>query len=80
GRSQYAQEVAAQLTEGVPALLLLHHGLTAVGMDLCQAVRRAVGLEQTARILVICHLLNQTPCAAPTEVVEILKHSGYDCF
>jgi ribulose-5-phosphate 4-epimerase/fuculose-1-phosphate aldolase len=77
--SQRAEEVAARLTDGAPAALLLHQGIVTVGMDLRQAVRRAVELEETARILVICQLLNQIPVTVPGEVVEILKHGGYDC-
>jgi len=78
--SQNAEEVAARLTHAVPAILLLHHGTLTVGTDLRQAVRRAVELEETARILVICHLLNQLPGTVPAEVVETLKHCGYGCF
>jgi ribulose-5-phosphate 4-epimerase/fuculose-1-phosphate aldolase len=77
--SRWAEEVAAHLTDAAPAALLLHHGILAVGMDLRQAVRRAVELEETSRILVICHLLNQLPGTVPAEVVETLKHCGYDC-
>lgn len=72
---QWAQEVAAHLAGGAPAALLLNNGIVAVGEDARQAVRRTLALEETARILVVCYLLQQVPVALPSQAVEILRDS-----
>lgn len=72
---QWAQEVAAHLAGGAPAALLLNNGIVAVGVDARQAVRRTLALEETARILVVCYLLQQVPVALPSQAVEILRDS-----
>jgi ribulose-5-phosphate 4-epimerase/fuculose-1-phosphate aldolase len=70
---RWPQEVAARLAGGAPAALLIGTGIVAVGEDLRQAVRRALALEDTARILVVCHLLQQVPVALPAPAVSILR-------
>jgi len=72
---QWAQEVGAHLAGGAPAALLLSNGIVAVGEDARQAVRRTLALEETARILVVCYLLQQVPVALPSQAVEILRDS-----
>jgi len=72
---QWAKEVSARLADGAPAALLVNHGIVTVGADLQQAVRRTLALEETARVLVLCHLLQQVPVALPTEAVDILKQA-----
>jgi ribulose-5-phosphate 4-epimerase/fuculose-1-phosphate aldolase len=72
---QWAHEVAAHLAGGAPAALLLNNGIVAVGEDARQAVRRTLALEETARILVVCYLLQQVPVALPSQAVEILRDS-----
>ncbi len=72
-QGQWPQAVADHLKGGSPAALLLHHGIVAVGEDLPQAVRRALSLEDTSRILVVCYLLQQVPVPLPAEAVEILR-------
>ncbi len=74
-RGQWPQEVANHLKDGAPAALLLNNGMVTVGEDLRQAVRRALSLEETARILVVCYLLQQVPVPLPTQAVEILRDS-----
>ncbi|MGC8787395.1 MAG: class II aldolase/adducin family protein [Anaerolineae bacterium] len=74
-QQQWPHEVAAKLADGAPAALLLNDGMVTVGLDLQQAVRRAIALEDTARLLVICHLLHQTPGVLPPEAVEILRNA-----
>jgi len=70
---RWPQEVAARLAEGAPAALLIGSGIVTVGEDLRQAVRRALALEETARILVVCYLLQQVPVALPAPAVSILR-------
>lgn len=74
-QGQWPQEVANCLQGGAPAALLLNNGVVTVGEDLRQAVRRALSLEETARILVVCYLLQQVPVTLPTQAVEILRDS-----
>jgi L-fuculose-phosphate aldolase len=74
-QGQWPQEVANYLKNGAPAALLLNNGIVTVGEDSRQAVRRALSLEETSRILVICYLLQQVPVALPAQVVEILRDS-----
>ncbi|MEM4724734.1 MAG: class II aldolase/adducin family protein [Candidatus Hadarchaeum sp.] len=74
-KQQWPREVAAKLADGAPAALLLNNGIVTVGLDLQQAVRRAIALEDTARLLVICHLLHQAPGVLPPEAVEILRNA-----
>ncbi|MBC7231649.1 MAG: class II aldolase/adducin family protein [Chloroflexi bacterium] len=76
-KQQWLREVAAKLTDGIPAALLLHEGMVTIGLDLQQAVRRAIALENTARILVICHLLHQVPSALPPEAVDVLRNTPF---
>jgi ribulose-5-phosphate 4-epimerase/fuculose-1-phosphate aldolase len=71
--SQWAQDVAARLAGGAPAALLLNNGIVTVGEDLRQAVNRTLALEETARILVLCYLMQQVPVALPASAVEILR-------
>lgn len=75
-RAQWPQEVAASLADGAPGALLLHHGIVTVGADLQQAIRRTLALEETARILVTAHLLQQVPATLPSEAVEILTQTS----
>ena len=70
---QWPHEVAVTLADGAPAALLCHDGMVTVGVDLEQAVSRALALEDTARILTLAHLLQKVPRALPPEVVEVLK-------
>jgi len=72
---QWAQEVSARLAGEAPAALLLNHGIVTIGTNLQQAVRRTLALEETARILVLCYLLQQVPVTLPPEVVEILRQA-----
>ena len=74
-QGQWPQEVANCLQGGAPAALLLNNGVVTVGEDLRQAVRRALSLEETARILVVCYLLQQVPVTLPARAVEILRDS-----
>lgn len=75
-QQQWPYEVAAQLAQGAPAALLLNEGIVTVGLDLQQAVRRAIALEETARVLVLCHLLHQTTSVLPPEAITILRTSS----
>jgi L-fuculose-phosphate aldolase len=72
--SHWPQEVAARLAGGAPAALLLNNGIVTVGNDIHQAVRRTLALEETARILVVCYLLQQVPVTLPASAVEILRN------
>jgi L-fuculose-phosphate aldolase len=74
-QGQWPHEVANHLRDGAPAALLLNNGVVTVGEDLRQAVGRVLSLEETARILVVCHLLRQVPLTLPTQAVEILRDS-----
>lgn len=74
-QNQWPQKVANHLQGRAPAALLLNNGMVTVGEDLRQAVRRALSLEETARILVVCYLLQQVPVTLPAEAVEILRDS-----
>lgn len=69
---RWPQEAAQALADGAVAALLVHHGIVTVGTHLWQAVRRTLVLEETARILVIAHLLRQVPSTLAPEAVEIL--------
>ncbi len=71
--SQWVREVSGRLAAGAPAALLLNHGIVTVGADLHEAVRRTLALEETARIVVVCHLMRQIPTALPAQAVEILR-------
>lgn len=73
--SHWPQEVAARLAGSAPAALLLNNGIVTVGDDIRQAVRRTLALEETARILVVCYLLQQVPVTLPAAAVEILRNS-----
>ncbi len=75
-QQQWLYGVAAKLVQEAPAALPLNEGIVTVGLDLQQAVRRAIALEETARILVLCHSLHQTPSILPPEAIEILRTSS----
>jgi len=74
-QGQWPQEVANCLQGGAPAALLLNNGVVTVGEDLRQAVRRTLSLEETARVLVVCYLLQQIPVTLSARAVEILRDS-----
>ncbi len=75
--SRWAEEVSAHIAGDAPAALLLNHGIVTVGKSLHQAVRRALALEDTARVLVLSYLLQQVPDALPPEAVEVLKQTSF---
>lgn len=70
---RWPQEVAAEMADGASAALLIHDGTIAVGAHLSEVVRRTLALEETARILVLAHLLDQLPSSLPPEAVQILR-------
>lgn len=74
--SQWADTVARGLGSEAPAALLLNHGMIVVGSTLQEAARRALSLEETARILVFCQLLQQAPGTIGAEATDILKRAG----
>jgi L-fuculose-phosphate aldolase len=70
---RWPQEVAAEMSGGAGAALLIHDGTIAVGAHLLEVVRRTIALEETARILVLAYLLDQLPSTVPPEAVQVLK-------
>jgi len=71
--TQWGQTVATHLAGGAPAALLVNEGVVTLGADLRTAVRRMLALEETARILVVCYLLQQVPATLPPSAVDILR-------
>ncbi len=70
---RWPEEVAAEMAAGANAALLIHDGTIAVGAHLLEVVRRTLALEETARILVLAHLLNQLPSSLSPEAVQVLR-------
>lgn len=70
---KWPEEVAAEMVDGVGAALLIHDGTIAVGAHLPEVVRRTLALEETARILVLAHLLDQLPSSLPPEAIPLLR-------
>lgn len=76
-KQEWPDRVSNALADGAVAALLLHGGMVTVGADLTQAVRRALALEETARVLVLSHLLHQVPSSLSPEEVETLRQVWY---
>ena len=76
-KQEWPDRVSNALADGAVAALLLHGGMVAVGADLKEVVRRTLALEETARVLVISHLLSQVPSSFSAEEVETLRQVWY---
>ena len=76
-KQEWPDRVSNALAVGAVAALLLHGGMVAVGADLKEVVRRTLALEETARVLVISHLLSQVPSSFSAEEVETLRQVWY---
>jgi len=74
---RWAEDVAAHLEDGVPGALLLNEGIVTVGENLRQAVSRTLAVEETARILVTCDLLQRVPASLPPGAVDILRQMPF---
>lgn len=70
---RWPEDVASEMADGASAALLIHDGTIAVGVHLPEVVKRTLALEETARILVLAHLLDQLPRSLPPEAVQLLR-------
>lgn len=74
---RWAEDVAARFGDRVPGALLLNEGIVTVGENLRQAVSRTLAVEETARILVTCDLLQRVPASLPPGAVNILREMRF---
>lgn len=70
---RWPEDVATQMADGANAALLIHDGTIAVGVHLPEVVKRPLAFEETARMLVLAHLLGQLPRSLPPEAMQLLR-------
>lgn len=75
GTVELADTVGAAVRDA-PAVILQNHGLIVGGPDLRQTIDMTLIIEQTANILIACHMMGKTPPVLPDEVVAMLRSLG----
>jgi autoinducer 2 (AI-2) kinase len=75
GTAELADAVGAAVKDA-PAVILQNHGLIVGGPDLRQTIDMTLIIEQTANILIACHMMGKTPPVLPDEVVAMLRSLG----
>jgi len=77
GTPELAREAAA-LLDGCDCVVLSHHGCSVVGDSVEMAVRRALNLEEAARLTYSALLLGDTGTVCPPSYRERLRGTGED--